>query len=55
MLMRSDPYTIPTTGPPQAHEAQQKQAWLEQRKSKWLDHGQAVWEVGGKQIPWAEW
>jgi len=55
MLMKSDPYTIPTTGLPQMHEAQQKQAWLEQRKSEWLDHGRAVWEVGGKQTPWAEW
>lgn len=55
MLMKSDPYTIPTTGPPQVHEAQQKQAWLEQRKNVWLDHGRAVWEVGGKQMPWAEW
>jgi hypothetical protein len=34
ILMKSDPYTIPLTGPPQAHEAQQKQAWLEQRKSE---------------------
>ena len=55
MLMKSDPYTIPTTGLPQMHEEQQKQAWLEQRKSEWLDHGRAVWEVGGKQTPWAEW
>jgi rubrerythrin len=55
MLMKSDPYTNSTTGPPQAHEAQQKQAWVEQRKSEWLDHGRAVWEVGGKQMPWAEW
>ena len=55
MLMKSDPYTIPTPGFPQVHEAQQKQAWLEQRKSEWLDHGRAVWEVGGKQTPWAEW
>jgi hypothetical protein len=55
MLMKSDPYTIPSTPPLQLHEAQQKQAWLEQRKSEWLDHGRAVWEVGGKQTPWAEW
>ena len=55
MLMKSDPYTIPTTGSLQMHEEQQKQAWLEQRKSEWLDHGRAVWEVGGKQTPWAEW
>jgi rubrerythrin len=55
MLMKSDPYTNSTIGPPQAHEAQQKQAWLEQYKGEWLDHGRAVWEVGGKQTPWAEW
>jgi hypothetical protein len=55
MLMKSDPYTIPATGPLPVHEAEQKQAWLEQRKSEWLDHGRAVWEVGGKQTPWAEW
>ena len=55
MMMKSDPSTIPTTGPPQVHEAQQKQAWLEQCKSEWLDHERAVWEVGGKQTPWAEW
>jgi len=55
MLMKSDPYTIPTPGFPQVHEAQQKQTWLEQRKSEWLDRERAVWEVGGKQTPWAEW
>jgi hypothetical protein len=55
MLMKSDPYTIPTPGSLQVHEAQQKQAWLEQRKSEWLDRERAVWEVGGKQMPWAEW
>ena len=55
MLMKSDPYTIPTTGFPQVHEEQQKQAWLEQRKSEWLGHERAVWELGGKQTPWAEW
>lgn len=27
ILMKSDPYTNSTTGPPQAHEARQKQAW----------------------------
>jgi len=55
MLMKSDPYTNSMTGPPQAHEVRQKQAWLEQRKSGWLDHGRVVWEVEGKQTPWAEW
>jgi hypothetical protein len=55
MLMKSDPYTIPTIGPPQAHEGKLKQAWLEQRKSEWLEHERAAWEVRGKQTPWAEW
>jgi hypothetical protein len=55
MLMKSDPYSMPTTGPPQAHEAQQKQTWLEQRKHEWLDHARVVWEGEGKQMPWAEW
>jgi hypothetical protein len=55
MMMKSDPYTLPHERPPQVHEAQQKQAWLEQRKSEWLGHERAVWELGGKQTPWAEW
>jgi hypothetical protein len=55
MLMKSDPYTIPTPGPPQDQEEYHKQAWLEQRKNEWLDDERAVWEVGGKQMPWAEW
>jgi hypothetical protein len=55
MLMKSDPYTISTTGPPQAHEARQKQAGLEQRKNEGLDDKRATWEVGGKQTPWTKW
>jgi rubrerythrin len=55
MFMKSDPYTLATTGPPQAHEARQKQAWLEQRKNEWMDHERAAWEIEGKQTPWAEW
>jgi hypothetical protein len=55
MFMKSDPYTISPTGSPPTHEVRQKQAWLEQRKNDWLDHERAAWEVGGKQMPWAEW
>jgi rubrerythrin len=55
MFMKSDPYTVFTTGPPQAHEARQQQAWLEQRKNEWMDHELAEWEIEGKQTPWAEW
>lgn len=55
LFMKSDPYTIATTDPPQEHEARQKQAWLEQRKNDWMDHERAAWEIEGKQTPWAEW
>jgi len=55
MFMKSDPYTIATTGPPRAHEAQRKHTWLEQRKNEWMDHERAAWEIEGKQTPWAEW
>ncbi|MGE0684217.1 MAG: ferritin-like domain-containing protein [Candidatus Binatia bacterium] len=55
MFMKSDPYTIAPTMPRQAHEAGQKQVWLEQRKNEWMDHERAAWEIEGKQTPWAEW
>jgi rubrerythrin len=55
MLMKSNPYTIPNTPPPQEQEEHHKQAWLAQRKSEWLDQERAGWEAGGKQTSWAEW
>jgi len=55
MLMKSDPYTMPTTLPLQVDETQQKQAWLEQRKNEWLNQERTAWQAGGKQTPWAEW
>ena len=55
MLMKSDPYTAPTTATQHAEVMPQKQAWLEQRKGEWLDHERAEWAAGGKQVPWAEW
>jgi hypothetical protein len=55
MFMKSDPYTVSLTSPPQAQEDHQKQAWLGQQKSDWMDHERVAWEVGGKQTPWAEW
>ena len=55
MFMKSDPYTVSLTNPPQAQEDHQKQAWLGQQKSNWMDHERVAWEIGGKQTPWAEW
>jgi hypothetical protein len=55
LFMKSDPYALSTTGPPQAPKDQQKQAWLAERKSDWIDQERVEWEVRGKQTPWAEW
>lgn len=55
MFMKSDPYTVSTSGPPQAQEDYQKQAWLAERKSEWIDQERVEWEAGGKQTLWAEW
>jgi hypothetical protein len=55
MLMKSDPYTPPALRVQPAAVEQQGRARLEQYKGEWLDQERVEWEVGGKQVPWAEW